>query len=1248
MERWASLNQKKGGPMSGTRKEEDELVEKSRKLLAGRLFDLSLRNPLLNFRERKSSTLRMVSLPLDRLLSLTQSEKGLLFPTDSTLSEKENDEEKEVLKRLERKSRDYFSETGLWVLFLSFGLLSYPNPDPATAKGETAILSAPLLLLPVRILFAPEGAKLLAFEEPYLNPTLSYRLKQSFGYVPKEWDGGKLSDYFQFLSSALPPSFKLDSTAELSLLPYPNMSLYEDVEKNAGKIDPHPILRPILLGKEVRTEKKEYPLDDEEARKEEEDEILDADPSQREAILAARHGESFVLEGPPGTGKSQTIANLIAQSIHQGKKVLFVAQKKAALDVVYRRLKEAGLSDFVLNLSSSALTPKTAVESLMESLRLAENRYALGRKDVEDSLLRLEDEKKLEGRRKELLSVRGAYGISLFELYGEIYARKALPSLSGTVSKPRAKDRATLRKEKEDLARYGALYPQDVGAIRKNPFYESREDFPDEKRAMKFRGLVRRMDHAVASLLRILASVKEVSLPTLSTLKDVEEAERILQASEELSLLPGALLIDPALKELKEDLSIFPALKMKYQNALERFKEDEPELRKLTVSLPLLGEGKTADVQAVAGFEEEIDERRKKGGKAFEVWTDNPGLLLSAKALLPRVEEEHARILQAREGVLSPFVRKIEEEDLSEIAWAYKNAYVRKSRFLLSGYRKDRKRLKAYLRHGAKLPDYAGMLEAFQGLEEIKEAKSWFRNNHEALAEAFGREVSAEDDPAFLGTDLMLFERMRKVKADLLALKEADRANDALRETLSRKHGFSYEGYDLSPEKLLSEAKEALAFRKLLPEDGRYLPFLQALGTGALSSEERRKVLLALSEGKESLLSYDGERKEFKVLSGLDLEGGNLTRLFHTLEGFIQAFPSLALLRESEEKRSRLKEEGLLRFLKAAEESHVPGKDLAEVYEKSFDLDLAEALVKDSPFLSEEAKEGKDLVEEFRLLDYQALLVARKRIYAESLNALPRLKTTEEREEALLLRRENAKKHRCLKLRELFSRLPHLLLSLKPVLMMSPLSVSTLLDADLFSFDLVLFDEASQVLPENALGAIYRGRQVILAGDRKQLPPTTFYQVLGEEEESPVDGFDSILSLAQSLPSRMLLFHYRSQDESLIRFSNERFYQGKLVTFPGIPAGKRWACSRSSTFPTAGIRNTRWRLRTGRRGSPPGRETSPRRRRSASLSSTTSGATTSSLGRREAGPFPATSKGPSGSSPSASRRKPVSAMPSTT
>jgi hypothetical protein len=161
--------------------------------------------------------------------------------------------------------------------------------------------------------------------------------------------------------------------------------------------------------------------------------------------------------------------------------------------------------------------------------------------------------------------------------------------------------------------------------------------------------------------------------------------------------------------------------------------------------------------------------------------------------------------------------------------------------------------------------------------------------------------------------------------------------------------------------------------------------------------------------------------------------------------------------------------------------------------------------------------------------------------------------------EMSLLTKEIKKQKRHIPIRQLLKRAGKSLQELKPCFMMGPLSVAQYLEQGHLSFDLVVMDEASQLRPEDALGALARGKQLVVVGDPKQLPPTNFFDKLMEnDDESPedtpavVDGVESILGICEHLyrPVRTLRWHYRSRHESLIAFSNSQFYDGRLVVFP--------------------------------------------------------------------------------------------------
>ena len=199
-------------------------------------------------------------------------------------------------------------------------------------------------------------------------------------------------------------------------------------------------------------------------------------------------------------------------------------------------------------------------------------------------------------------------------------------------------------------------------------------------------------------------------------------------------------------------------------------------------------------------------------------------------------------------------------------------------------------------------------------------------------------------------------------------------------------------------------------------------------------------------------------------------------------------------------------------------------------------------------------------IEEFRQLDQQRINLARAEIASSHFECLTRPRPLDFYEEVTLLRHEMQKKRRHIPLRQLIAKCGHAIQAVKPVFMMSPLSVSQFLEPGGLEFDMLLIDEASQVRPVEALGAAARCRQMVCVGDDKQMPPTQFFgTVLGEvdshdadEPDMQADDVESVLGLciASNMPQRMLRWHYRSQHQSLIAVSNREFYDNNLYIIP--------------------------------------------------------------------------------------------------
>ncbi len=220
---------------------------------------------------------------------------------------------------------------------------------------------------------------------------------------------------------------------------------------------------------------------------------------------------------------------------------------------------------------------------------------------------------------------------------------------------------------------------------------------------------------------------------------------------------------------------------------------------------------------------------------------------------------------------------------------------------------------------------------------------------------------------------------------------------------------------------------------------------------------------------------------------------------------------------------------------------------------------LLRAMLKQSPELEQfDGGKFEELVDEFCTLDIKRLELARAEVASSHWDGISRKRAGNMAEAVQLLKHEMQKQRRHLPLRELLSRAGMAVQAVKPVFMMSPLSVAQYLEPGVLEFDMLLIDEASQVRPVEALGAAARCRQIVVVGDDKQMPPTQFFgRVLGDVKdedslEMQAGDVESILGLAiaRNMPQRMLRWHYRSKHESLIAVSNREFYDSQLYVVP--------------------------------------------------------------------------------------------------
>ncbi len=320
-------------------------------------------------------------------------------------------------------------------------------------------------------------------------------------------------------------------------------------------------------------------------------------------------------------------------------------------------------------------------------------------------------------------------------------------------------------------------------------------------------------------------------------------------------------------------------------------------------------------------------------------------------------------------------------------------------------------------------------------------------------------------------------------------------------------------------------------------------------------------------ESMESLSSYgsfswEEWQKQVRDTKGGDLPSDILARLEMVRDAPGSVLPWSKYLSVREQAR----QEGLADFVAALESGKIPSADLASAFELSAYQSIGRAVYQAYPELSHfNGSAHTKTRADYRALDAEIVSLTGRDLASQIDRGthVPeghRGTTVGDYTDMQLLRREIHKQRRHIPIRQLVKRAGAALQELKPCFMMGPQSVAQYLAQGALKFDLVVMDEASQLRPEEAIGAIARGRQLVVVGDPKQLPPTSFFNRMvdgpddeDEEDDAPAatSGMESILDICQQLftPVRSLRWHYRSHHESLIAFSNHHFYKN-LIIFP--------------------------------------------------------------------------------------------------
>lgn len=468
-----------------------------------RLLDLSMKNTLLNFLPSKGAV-RLHTISADQVLdALSMQSEIALYPMSDAMSSVGAQRERfgvsaevkrmrelielenksgilrtyqdpimlnERVGRLLRKNKESYEETGAKILYLALGFLKWYSREDGEARY------APLVLVPVQLKRSKGGtgyALALSEEEPSVNSTLLEFLKQEFNIdirgLGDAIQGLKISEILAMVRVEVlrMRNWEVIDDAYLAAFSFSRYLMWNDLRQNAERYAQNKIIDALLNNSIYVKEGIEGRFDEDEGKPQDILTPLQADASQWGAIAQSKTGESFVLHGPPGTGKSQTITNIIANALNDGRSVLFVAEKQAALSVVKKRLDGIGLGDFCLELHSNKTNKTEVLQKLQSTLSLTNEQEKTSLSESSDLIVRL---------RKELAEPTAALhkkrrlGVSVYEALLIYLKNKNAPDIMNIESS----FYDGLTKEKienyEQMMLQAAAAAKECGGVYNSPF----------------------------------------------------------------------------------------------------------------------------------------------------------------------------------------------------------------------------------------------------------------------------------------------------------------------------------------------------------------------------------------------------------------------------------------------------------------------------------------------------------------------------------------------------------------------------------------------------------------------------------------------------------------------------------------------------------------------------------------------------------------------------------------------------------
>jgi very-short-patch-repair endonuclease len=1047
------------------------------------LLDLSLRNRLLNFKEGKNVIPLECPAPakLEDMLAAGREFKLLgratvldgkdgRDPGIFANTFKEDGRKSFLLEAIEREeihtrmleadlearltdlfrtARLAFEEGGANVLYLCLGFLKWSPKDGAGPYR------APLILVPVSLerKSIRSGFRLKLHEdETRFNPTLLQMLRQDFelsapeldGDLPRDASGTDVIGVWRILQKHVRPikGWEVIEDVALATLSFTKYLLWKDLVDRADELKRNPIVKHLIdtpthsfegsSGDFVEPTSLDTAVDPAELFT-----PLSADSSQLAAVVSAQRGKDFVLFGPPGTGKSQTIANMIANCLAHGKTVLFVSQKTAALEVVRRRLDDIGIGDYCLEVHSTKAQKSSVVAQLANAWR---ERCCTDDAGWQAATAQLGAMRNELNRLVSALHRRRSNGMTAYEAFGRVIASR------------------------EFHPEVGLSWPRDINHD------------PQTLAALS------------AATERLAIAVRGVGDPATHPLKGLRQTRWTPAWRDETTVAIDRL--HDAVQILRRSVEAFAASIGLDQHVMGL--AHVPELLKLGAALTAFDAVDCATAAAL--LRDDTKSAIEQGLGELKSLSDR------ARALRKEMDASYA-----------PAVLRLDFNQL-ESDW---NAACGANFFVREGRKgKVRQQLQPYCETPPQ--DIARDIVRLRDLASI---------------------ASRADDHlkiAFAGVDRLC----RGLDTDVGAIEHLVAWSLEMREAV---RSFATESDDASwlldhVALLLADYPHLLAARGAARE-----AFDAAQATWADAQSAIAE--LARCAGCEDVVGF--------VESRADWDEELLDRSARWRAYLIQA-PEWANWRAVAAEATQL---GLGPLVNWIEASVVPIESIRPAFEFSYARWFAEKVVNEDEVLSSFlAVRHEAAIDAFIKADKRVAELSKEIIRARIGSVIPTRTNFGADPEWGTLARETQKRTQHMPLRQLFARIPNALTKLTPCLMMSPLSIAQYLPPGARPFDVVIFDEASQIQVCDAIGAIARGNQAIIVGDPEQLPPTSVGErvIDVDDDRAVVPSQKSILDecLASNIPAMRLRWHYRSRHESLIAFSNAKYYKGELVTFP--------------------------------------------------------------------------------------------------